>query len=122
MASSSGLQTSVHAQEDVPSSETSQPNISPVFLECLQLHKILLALLQEGPARSDDADLEEALNVYGRLRIWGEETRAILSPSSRGSLDDSLRKDLKLKSVATRILQRLKRKVELGRWREVAGC
>jgi hypothetical protein len=120
MASYSSLKTATHPEEDVLLPESSEPvitDISPVFIACLQLHKSLLALLQRGPAGSDDADLSRALNVYGRLRIWGEETRAILPSSSRGSLDDALRKDPKLKGIATRTLQRLKRKLELGRWK-----
>jgi hypothetical protein len=122
MASYSILKTAGHPEEDVPSPEVSEPvitDISPVFIVCLQLHKSLLALLQRGPAKSDDTDLTRALDVYGRLRIWGEETRAILPSSSRGSLDDALRKDHKLKGIATRTLHRLKRKLELGRWKEI---
>jgi len=118
MASYSRAKPAVHLAEDVPSPEASEPviiDISPVFIACLQLHKSLLALLRRGLNKGDDANLASALNIYGRLRIWGEETRAILPSSSRGSLDDTLRKDPKLKGIATRTLQRLKRKLELGR-------
>jgi hypothetical protein len=120
MASYSSFKTAGHPEEDVPSLEESEPvitDISPVFIACLQLHKSLLALLQREPARSDDGDLARALDVYGRLRIWGEETRAILPSSSRDSLDEALRKNPKLKGIATRTLQRLQRKLELGRWK-----
>jgi hypothetical protein len=120
MASPSGSKTGGDSPEDDPSPEASEPvilDISQAFTACLQLHKILLALLQRKPGPCDDADLAKVLNVYGRLRIWGEETRAILPPSSRGSLDDVLRKDPKLRGIAMRILQRLKRKVELGMWK-----
>jgi hypothetical protein len=122
MASYSIFKTAGQLEEDVPSPEASEPviaDISPVFITCLQLHKSLLALLQRRSAKSDDSDLARALNGYSRLRIWGEETRAILPSSSRGSLDDALRKDFKLKGIATRTLQRLKRKLELGRWKAI---
>jgi hypothetical protein len=120
MASYSSFEPAGHPEEDVPSPEATESviiDISLVFIACLQLHKILLALLQQGLDKGDDANLASALNIYGRLRIWGEETRAILPSSSRGSLDDALRKDPKLKGIATRTLQRLKRKLELGRWK-----
>jgi hypothetical protein len=120
MASYNSFKPAGHPKEDVSSPEATEPvviDISPVFIACLQLYKSLLALLQRGLEKGDDANLASALNIYGRLRIWGEETRAILPSSSRGSLDDALRKDPKLKGIATRTLQRLKRKLELGRWK-----
>jgi hypothetical protein len=120
MASYSSSKAAGHPEEDVSSPEATEPviiDISPVFIACLQLHKSLLALLQRGLDKGDDGNLASALNIFGRLRIWGEETRAILPSSSRGSLDYALRKDPKLKGIATRTLQRLKRKLELGRWK-----
>src|SRR6186713_1260344 len=53
--------------------------------------------------QSYDKSLETQSKEYGRLRAWGEETRAVLPAASRGSLDDTLRKDPELKRTVNGI-------------------
>ena len=56
-----------------------------------------------------------ALEVYGRLRVWGEEARATLPVASRSSLDDTLRKNIHLSNMVINILAKIRRQVENGK-------
>jgi hypothetical protein len=55
---------------------------------------------------------------FGRLRIWGEETCAILPQNARRSLDQQLREDGDTKQIAIRSLRRLDNHIERGQDRE----
>jgi hypothetical protein len=55
---------------------------------------------------------------FGRLRIWGEETCAILPQNARRSLDQQLREDENTKQIAIRSLRRLDNHIERGQDRE----
>ncbi|KAF2015912.1 hypothetical protein BU24DRAFT_422223 [Aaosphaeria arxii CBS 175.79] len=105
---------------DVPSS------ISTIYNSCLAHFRHLLFELSNDP-RLTSSGLSRSLELYGRLRAWGEETRAMLPPSSRGSLEDTLRKNESTKEVAVDILTKLERQlrtaVELSQnqWRGAAA-
>lgn len=63
-----------------------------------------------------DTLVESVLEEFGRLRAWGEETRAALPAASRASLDHTLRKDDELKQTVGGILAKVQRQIERGEW------
>jgi hypothetical protein len=60
------------------------------------------------------AILTKAFEEYGRLKTWGEETRANLPTASRGSLDSTLREEPILKSLVIDILAKISRQATEG--------
>ncbi|KAL8993305.1 MAG: hypothetical protein Q9169_006441 [Polycauliona sp. 2 TL-2023] len=58
-----------------------------------------------------DLELSEVSDNYGRLKLWGVESRALRT--GRGSLDDSLRNNEKLRSVLLDLLNDLKEAIGL---------
>jgi hypothetical protein len=101
-------------------------HISQAYGEILGLYRRFLAVLGNQPFQEEGVRqivLTKALEEFGRLRIWGEQTRAGLHPLSRGSLDDILRKDPDLMDVVITTLLKLKRQVQLGKYakRCIAG-
>ncbi|TAQ89813.1 hypothetical protein B7494_g1858 [Chlorociboria aeruginascens] len=104
--------------QSLESSEASTlPDISRSYTECLELYRHFLKLLSREPrrvVRPEEVDVTKALEEYGKLRTWGEETRAALPADARGSLDDVLRKDATLKDAAIRILTKLQRQVQFA--------
>jgi hypothetical protein len=54
------------------------------------------------------------LEEYGRIRTWGEESRAALPAASQSSLDETLRQDVSLRSVVTDILLRINQRAGHG--------
>src|ERR1700753_1176892 len=90
--------------------------ISQCFLECLNLYRKLLTLMSQKSfqiIKLKEVDVTKALEEYGRLRTWGEESRAIISANSRGSLDDVLRKDKELKDAVIIKLEKIKRLIRM---------
>ncbi|THY03991.1 hypothetical protein D6D01_10155, partial [Aureobasidium pullulans] len=49
---------------------------------------------------------------YGRLRIWGEQTRAVLPEKARYSLDEQLRENEQTRDIILRTLRRLTNRIE----------
>lgn len=93
-------------------------DISTTYTSCLEHFRRLLAALNDDsytPIRPREVKLSKALESHGRLRTWGEETCAVLPASSRGSLDDTLRKNETVKETAFDILAKLERQLQLGR-------
>jgi hypothetical protein len=96
----------------------STADISDIFEQCLASYRELLAILNRGACRAvEESEIEvtKALEGYGQLRSWGEETRAVLPAASRGSLDNALRKNIPLKTTAVGILEKLHRQLEFGK-------
>ncbi|ORY08199.1 hypothetical protein BCR34DRAFT_590047 [Clohesyomyces aquaticus] len=81
---------------------SSDESISGHYEQCLTLFRKLLAALNDKT------------KGYGRLRTWGEETRAALPKDSRGSLDDTLRGEASLKETSCRILARLNQQLTIA--------
>jgi hypothetical protein len=99
--------------------DNADTNISRSYIECLDQYRSLLTLIGHESSRAvklRESELTNALEEYGRLRTWGEETRAALPSNARGSLDDTLRKEVDLKNVVTRTLARLQRQVQVGKY------
>ncbi|THY58157.1 hypothetical protein D6C97_04510 [Aureobasidium pullulans] len=78
--------------------------------KCIRNYEnLLLALESENlyAKRSPAGTLVEAKDEYSRLRIWGEQTCAVLPQKARRSLDAQLRDDEETKRIITGTLKRL---------------
>ena len=91
--------------------------ISETYIDCIQLCRRLLYSLGDQSCRVirlKQASLERVLDEYGRLQVWGEQTRAVLPQYARGSLDDILRNDHNLKEIVNGMLSQLHRSLLAG--------
>lgn len=59
--------------------------------------------------------LPKILEEYGRIKIWGDQTKAGLPARARGSLEDTLRHQEQLKCLVTEILIRLGALLDQGK-------
>jgi len=91
--------------------------ISDEYHSAITSFKELAALLYSCHGREIRGEhfIVNALEVYGRLRVWGEETRATLPAVSRSSLDDTLRKNIHLSNMVINILAKIRRQAENGK-------
>jgi hypothetical protein len=99
--------------------ETQAQSLSQLFQGCLDLYSRLCLALGgvDCPAvQLREVDLEKAQSEYGRLRLWGSQSRATLPAHARGSLDDTLRHDQTLKENVAAMFRLLMRQLELGRY------
>jgi hypothetical protein len=123
-----------HDNLDSPGSDTiinsSEPNhgleidatpdtssISQLFRTCSWNYETLLSTLQTDTSRSAHTSISlvpEVKDEFSRLRIWGEQTYAVLPQNTRRSLDQRLREDEDTKKIVTRCLQRLNSHIEKG--------
>ncbi|KAF2877446.1 hypothetical protein BDV95DRAFT_147432 [Massariosphaeria phaeospora] len=95
----------------------STPDVFTSYDECLASYRQFLKILNLGTWRAvklKEVEISKALEGYGRLRTWGEETRASLPATLRGSLDHTLRKNEALKNTAVRIVEKLRRQLEFA--------
>ncbi|KAI0443545.1 hypothetical protein F4803DRAFT_307094 [Xylaria telfairii] len=87
------------------------PSLSELYFESIgSFAKFVLALSQPDcdAICRNEVHLPQIFEQYGRTKIWGDQSKADLPASARGSLDDTLRHDDDLKSLVRSILQRLK--------------
>ena len=102
------------------SAPSTSGDISARFTQCIQSLARLLALLNHPSSMESEYGKRitaKALVLYGRMRTWGEETRAVLPARSRSSLDEALRKHATLKETVRDILAKIDRQVEDGKLR-----
>ncbi|KAJ5773290.1 C2H2 type zinc finger domain protein [Penicillium paradoxum] len=93
------------------SARASGPPLSESYLECIQSFGLFVQALSEDDCRVvhlEQIQLSEILEGYGRIKIWGDQSKAELPARARGSLDDTLRHDDELRSLVQGILTRLK--------------
>lgn len=94
------------------------PSLSESFAECIQLFGKFLLVLGEKDCRVihlKHIRLPGLLEEYGRVKIWGDQTKADLPAMARGSLDDILRHDNELKDLVHAILVRLGALLDRGK-------
>lgn len=87
------------------------------YQACFQSFGKFVLALRDSRCRIihlEQVQLDDVLQEYGRIRIWGSQTQAELPPRARGSLDDTLRQDEKLKYLTKSILMRLARLLDQG--------
>ena len=101
-----------------PKAESGPPSIATTYAKCLDLYRTFLVHLSDKSCRAvrlEQVDVQRVLEEYGRFRIWGEQSRAALSPLARGSLDSILRDDDQMKGLVFGILGQLERQLTLGK-------
>ncbi|RBR25764.1 uncharacterized protein FIESC28_01446 [Fusarium coffeatum] len=104
----------------MPSSEDDRQvarshSLTELFGNCInEYSRFLLALGSEDcqVVKLKQINIEKALDGYGRLKVWGEQNRATISASTRGSLDDTLRHDDTLKKNVAQIFNLLTHQLE----------
>jgi len=109
----SGLYPTV--QETVPY----EASIYDLYKKVLEAHEKLLALLRVDTTvsaiRLATGLVPEVEDICSRLRIWGEQTCAVLPPRARRSLDKQLCEDDLTKKIILRSLERLYNHIMRGR-------
>ncbi len=113
---------SVESSDDIEKDQESQaeripeagipqtPSIFTSFSDCLRSFRQLFLALSKKSSRVvilQQVKVPDVLDEYGRLKIWGDQTKATLPEKSRGSLDDTLRNESNLKVIVLNILRRL---------------
>jgi hypothetical protein len=100
-------------------------SIAELFESCIDKYSRLLLALGDEDCRAvklKQVSIEKALDEYGRLKVWGEQSRATLPASTRGSLDDALRRDDGLKRNVAQILGHLIHQLGAGTHLHVFVC
>ena len=103
-----------HGQESYQSQ-----SLAENFGECINEYSQLLFALSEENCQAvslKQISVEKVLDGYGRLKVWGQQNKATLPASTRGSLDDVLRHDDGLHRSVAQILNRLIHQIEAGTW------
>lgn len=82
------------------SEDVEQPqSIAAAFFTCQDLYRCLyLSLAGQEAQVADQVNMADVSDNYGRLNIWGSDSGVLCTGS--GSLDDMLRTDDKLRSIA----------------------
>lgn len=91
--------------------------ISDLYATCIQSLGLLVKTLSEDDCLVVNLlqiDVQKVVDEYGRVKIWGMDTKACLPARARGSLDDTLRHDAELKKLTHGILLRLAAILEQG--------
>lgn len=94
------------------------PTISRLFANCIWEFKGFVGFLSQKNClviHLKLVDIDEISDAYGRIKIWGEQTKADLSSRERGSLADTLRHDKELKKLIKDILKRLRNILREGK-------
>lgn len=105
---------------DLASRESLKPptqSLSQLFQECLRRYsQLCLALGQDGceVVKLEHIDLEKARGEFGRLRLWGSQSKAALPAQARGSLDDALRHDQTIADKVADMFRLLMDQLDLG--------
>lgn len=92
-------------------------SLAESYARCMESYREFLSLLTKQDCRvvlRGQLKAERAAEEYGRLSIWGEQTRAFLPDKSRGSLGDTLRKNDTVKRVMHSILAQLSQLLSMG--------
>ena len=93
-------------------------NIATIFSSCITLYmRFLLILTSSNCDIAQQVDLASIKDDYGRLNVWGSENRALRT--GRGSLDDGLRDNGKLRSLVLDLLVDLADDLENGMIKEL---
>jgi hypothetical protein len=68
-------------------------------------------LLAGGKQNVDKDIISACLDVLARLRVWGDESKAELPAVTRGSLDDVLKNESRMRGVVLRNLSRIQKNI-----------
>lgn len=115
------LETKYDSEIDInPEGDQNGVSICHLFGSCLRKYGTLLLALQTDALCSAHLTISLVTDIkdeFSRLRIWGEQTYAVLPQNSRRSLDEQLREDGDTRTVVIRCLQRLDNHIEKGWFR-----
>lgn len=93
-------------------------SIHETFVRCLdQYRSLTFQILDRENSETgveDEVDLDRLMDEFGRLRIWGEQTKASLADKARASLGDFLRNEERLNKEITEALAQLETQLSLG--------
>ena len=104
------------------------PTIAAVFEQCLKhYHSLYVALQRENCAvvqlnQLRASTTERLLDDYGRLKVWGQQTKAWMPPSASWSattLDYTLRHDPELRRNILETVQELEIQLRSGKNEDV---
>ncbi|KAI0098654.1 hypothetical protein GGR51DRAFT_577007 [Nemania sp. FL0031] len=87
---------------------SSSPSPVELYSECITSFAEFVGALTEPDCdviSRDEIQLPRVFEEYGRTKIWGDQSKADLPASARGSLDDTLRDNVDLKSLVGGILE-----------------
>ncbi|KAK0710658.1 WD40-repeat-containing domain protein [Lasiosphaeris hirsuta] len=107
------METQNEADSGLVSSEVKEPptqSLFQLFQECLDSYsQLCLALGEESceVVKLQYVNLEKARGEFGRLRLWGSQSKATLPAQARGSLDDTLRHNPTLRDRVADMFQLL---------------
>ena len=88
-------------------------SIASAFSACLEAYRdFYLVLARDERTATETIPLPEVADEYGRLKVWGANTEALRT--GRGSLDDKLRNDGRLKSMILTLLRELTEDLQRG--------
>lgn len=93
-------------------------SINETFVRCLDLYRSLASYILENNSSNtigaDEIGSGRLLDEFGRLRIWGEQTKAALKPKARSSLDEFLRNEKRLSDEVKEVLGQLEIGLSMG--------
>lgn len=98
--------------------QANSPSLAELYFESISSFAKFILALSEPDCDAicrNEVQLHQIFEEYGRTKIWGDQSKADLPASVRGSLDDTLRYDDDLKSLVRNILQRLKLLLQQGK-------
>ena len=93
-------------------------SISASYLCVIEAFAAFLVALSDRNCRAvclEQVSLIKLSEEYGRVKVWGDQTRADLPERARGSLDDTLRHDAQLKKLVQDIIWRLEGLLKQGK-------
>jgi hypothetical protein len=94
------------------------PLLSALYTECVRSFGLFLSALSEENCRVihlEQVHLTAMLEEYGRVKIWGSQSKADIPARARGSLDDEIRHDDELKNLVRSIFFRLRALLDQGK-------
>ncbi|KAI1161770.1 hypothetical protein F5B18DRAFT_424411 [Nemania serpens] len=101
-----------------PGQASSRRSLHETYIQCLDLYRSLASYILENnnsnTGGEDEIDSNHLLDEFGRLRIWGEQTKAVLEPKERGSIDDFLRNEERLSEEVKEVLGQLEMGLSLA--------
>ncbi|THZ63568.1 hypothetical protein D6C85_08891 [Aureobasidium pullulans] len=100
-------------------------SISTLYRDALQKYGKLVLDFEEHASPLAPTFQAHSVGIkdeYGRLRIWGEQTRAVLPEKARHSLDEQLRENEQTRNIILRTLRRLTNHIETVQSSRFGGC
>lgn len=108
----------LNTKEDTKHKSPDADSACHLFESSIRRYGTLLLHVQREASQSTrltTSTVPELKDEFSRLRIWGEQTYAVLPRNARRSLDEQLREDKETREIVTRTLRRLDSHIGRGR-------